>query len=244
MATGGGGILLANMASAIVRDVIMVGVTPGTQPDFGIRVWEGDTCFIGPNVNIVAHGSGLLVDPAGVSTFAMYITGAMFDSAGMNSAGAICSGLDVQPRAAGFVYDIAASNSWFGNSSDGHGVCMISGDGTIDGASFTGCQFVHNGYAGVYANGADLKNWSITGGLASGNTAVAVDAQLATSRFTVTGLRAGPTGVHGPNGLGVRIGAFTSNYYEITGNNLVGNTGAGLTDSGSGADKVIANNLT
>jgi hypothetical protein len=241
---GFGGIHLVNFASPSISDVVMTGNDAGTQTDFGIRIWAGDTAFVGPNVNVVAHGTGLLIDPIGVSAFAIYVTQAMFDTPGPTTSNGFPSGMDINPGAAGFVYDLTCTNTWFGNSRTAHGAAIVSGSGVVDGVQLTGCEFVGNSYAGVYTNGVDAKNWSVTGGLAAGNGNVAVDAQNSTSRFSITGLRAGPTGVHGPNGVGVRVGASASDYYTITGCNLALNTGSGLSDSGTGAHKVVANNLT
>lgn len=237
-----GGIFACNFAEIKIAEITMTGPSGALEPTFGIRVWEGDTWFI-DTVNIVSHGVALLVDtPAGKSAFAGYIVNGMFDSPWTSPNDAAPDACRISPL--GFVYDTQFSNCWFGGSNSGSGLFVYDNTtGTVDGVSVSNSLAVkcNSGFRFV---GAKVKNWSIVGGLVSGNVTNGIWAQQGTSLFSITGVRAGNSGVHGTNGIGISIEASAITDYVITGNNLKGNSGAGIADGATGApNRIVANNL-
>ena len=189
-------------------------------------------------------GRALLIDPpSGVSTFAGRVIGGMFDSPG-TAPGGNASAAEIRP--AGFVYDVAFTGTWFGNSAFVDGLLVLpSGSGVVDGVELTGCEFVDNGATGLEVIGAGAKNVTATGCLSSGNTNYGMSFASACGTFTVTGNRVGVTGVHGTNSIGINIDATAHTDYVVVANNLTGNTMSGLFDATTGTpNRVVANNLT
>lgn len=241
--TNAGGIFLCNVSDARVEAVTGTGVNPTGQVDYGIRIWEGDTWYI-RDANMVRMGRALLIDtPSGKSTFAGRIVGGMFDSAGTGP-GAACNSAEIIP--AGYVYDLNITGTWFGGSVSQAGLYVIpSGSGVVDGIGLTGCEFVSNGYAGARFIGANVKNWTITGGEALGNTNYGVDVGGATTNWIINGLRSGVSGVHpGPQSYGVNIQAAAQTGYVVSNCNLRGNTSTALYDGTTGSpSRLVTNNL-
>lgn len=239
---GSGAIQLINVSSAELYNNTITGDV-GTQPGFGVRVYSGDTVYI-DNCNVTAHGKALLVDtPAGGNLYALTIDSSFFDSAGTTIAAPV-SCAEFVPE--GNVYDTKISNTWFGLSAARSG-CIIepTGAGTVDGISFSGCEFIANGDSGIYWTAA-ATNVVITGGWACANVAKGILAKAGTTKFTITGVFAGPslrTGSSVTNDYGIAVDIGASNNYCIVGNNVVGNTTVGLFDGGTGATKLVRDNL-
>lgn len=241
VATGSGAIQFINFSNAEVRNNIISG-SAGTQADFGIRFQNGDTALLASN-NITVHGRALLIDtPAGYNLYATTISDCLFDSAGTVTGAISVQSAYIVP--AGSVYNTRISNSWFGLSATQSG-CYVgtSGAGVVDGITFTGCEFTKNGDCGLIVVGAGVKNWEVTGGHSGGNTNSGIRAATGTSYFTVTGHRAGNIAGRGPNNNGITIDAAASDYYVIDGCNVAGNTSAGISDSGTGTNATVVNNL-
>ncbi len=233
---GTGAISLEKYSNATVVDCVIAGPSAGAQPDFGIRQFDGDTCFLS-NINATLHGRGWYVaPPAANNIYATQVSNCVFDSASGVSA--------AEFAAAGGVYNTQVSNTWFGLS--GASGCYVgtSGSGSVDGLTFTGCEFVDNGDSGLICAGPNVKNWSVTGGTSCGNTSYGIRAASATVKFTITGHRSGDMATRGPNGIGINVDTGAANEYVIANNNLRGNTTSGLFDGGTGVNKVIASNLT
>ena len=243
IASGTGAILFTNFSNAEVRNCIISGpALPATQPDFGIQFNNGDTAFV-YGTNITLHGKALAIRTSALlNCYGVTIDGCVFDSSGTITGGASASSAEILPT--GGVYNTRISNSWFGLSQGGSG-CYIgtSGVGVVDGITFTGCEFTDNGSCGLIAVGAGVKNWIVTGGHSGGNTSSGIRAADATTYFTITGHRAGDIANRGVNNIGISIDAAASNYYIIEGCNVVGNTLAGILDSGTGSTAIVANNL-
>jgi hypothetical protein len=241
VAAGGGGIQLRNFHNASVSECVISGpALPGTQPDYGIRVRNGDTAFI-TATNVTLHGAALLVDPpAGENCYGLTISDSFFDSAGTITGGASVSGGNFSP--AGNVYNTQIANTWFGLSASMGCNVLPSGAGIVDGLEFTGCQFTDNTNDGLLISGAGCKNITITGGQASGNSN-GVRINGAATYWSIIGLRAGNIAGRGANLYGINIPASAVDNYMIVGCNLRGNTTASLFDGGTGANKVVANNL-
>lgn len=235
-AAGSGAIEWMQYGGGLVEGCIISGPASGTQPDFGIRVRNGDTLMLS-NTNVTLHGFSLLVDtPASRNTYALSAVNCLFDSAGTFSGGSASSAYIVP---SGGVWNTKFVNCWFGLSAAAHGCYVVPiYSGTVDGLQFTGCEWMDNAGAGLYVVGSAAKNWTVAGGLAGGNGGAGVRAGSSTSRFAINGLVAGDVAGRGPNDRGILLDAG-SDYYSIAGSVVTGNTTAGLTDNANGAHKFV-----
>lgn len=241
--TGAGAIQALNFSNVEMHNLVITGpVLPGTQPDFGIRIQNGDTAFI-TDTNVTTHGKALLVDPDAASNcYALTIDSSHFDSAGTVYSGSSVSSAEFIP--AGGVYDTRIANTWFGLSQGGSGCYILpAGSGVVDGISFIGCEFVDNGDCGLLASGTLVKNVSVTGGWSASNTNSGLRFANAIKDFTVVGHRAGNVAARGTNNYGITVDAGASDRYIIALNNLYGNTTSGLFDGGTGQTKITKPNL-
>lgn len=240
VSSGSGAIQFINFSNANVRNCIITGAA-GTQADFGIKFRNGDTGFL-VNTNITLHGKALLIDTlVSTNVYALTIDSCVFDSAGTITGGGTVSSAEIIP--AGGVYNTRFANCWFGLSASKMGCYMApSGAGVVDGITFTGCEFTKNGDCGLQAVGAGVKNWIVSGGHAGGNTNAGVRVNAATN-FTISGMMCGSISGRGPNNNGIVIDAAASDNYLITGNNVVGNTTAGISDLGTGTSAQVYQNL-
>lgn len=237
---GGAGILAENFSDLGVKNLEMTGPLAGTQPSSGLRLLNGDTALVS-NVNITLHGKALEINPGvGSNCYAATFVNCFFDSAGTISGGTSVSSADIHP--AGNVLDTKFANCWFGLSTGAFG-CFVGPSGTVDGLAFTGCEFVDNGASGLIVTGSGAKNWVVTGGFSGGNTDAGIRVTSASTNFTITGHAAGNISGRGANNYGIKIEAGASDNYCISGNNLIGNTTAGLSDLGTGTSKIVFPNL-
>lgn len=239
--SGGGAILLNNFASFKLTGCAITGTGSGTQTDYGVEVIAGDTLLIS-DCNITAHGRALYVVPAvSNNIYALHAVNSLFDSAGTITGGTSVS--SARFSATGNVYNTKFANCWFGLSTGGDGCAMTTtGGGLIDGIAFTGCQFVGNFLRGLYIGDSGVKNVTVTGGDSAGNTTAGIYAAAGVTYFTITGHRAGNVSARGANGYGIFVASGASDFYEISGNNVFGNTTAGISDSGTGSNKLIQGN--
>jgi hypothetical protein len=240
---GTGAIALDHYSNAIIINCTGAGAAlPAQQPDFGIRIRNGDTSYLVDN-NFTIHGKALLIDtPAGYNTYATNIVNCTFDSSGLISGGNNASSAEIVP--AGGVYDTLISNTWFGLSQSKFG-CYVApqGAGVVDGIAFTGCEFPHNGDSGLIVVGPNATNWVVNGGWSAGNTNCGVRAAGATTLFAIVGHRAGPVAGRGANNIGIQVdNATAANNYIIAGCNVFGNTSANIFDGGTGNNARVVNN--
>lgn len=239
------GIFAQFTSNLVMSGITMSGPTSGTQPDYGIRLLAGDTCFMS-NTNITKHGTTTINPAVGSSCLAVTAVNCSFDNAGITSGGSVPS-FNINP--AGSVKDCKFTNCWFGYSAASFGMAMqpTSTTGLVDGMQFTGCEFVNNGDGGIIwgnnGSGALVKNIVITGSASAGNTNTGMRFYGGASGVTITGNRVGPYAARGANGYGIVIdGGSASADVLITGNNVIGNTTANISDSASGSNVQVYNN--
>lgn len=243
VAAGSGGISAPNFSNLIIRGLVMTGpALPGTQPDFGIRLRNGDTCLI-DCTNVTLHGIGLLVDtPAGRNLYGLAVgANTFFDSAGTVTGGTTVPSAQLSP--AGGVWSPKFTGVWCGLSTAKQGMNILpSGAGVVNGAMFTGCEFMDNGADGLLFAGVGVIHTQVNGGFAAGNATSGVRAAGATTHFSIKGMHAGDVGGRGPNDIGINVAAGASDHYIIKDNDLAGNTTGPLFDGGTGTNKTIENN--
>ncbi|MEJ7933673.1 hypothetical protein WG907_05280 [Sphingobium sp. AN558] len=230
-----GSVYFSNFANGTVKDVVATGPASGTQPDWGFRAHNGDTLHSRGN-NWTRLGNALLLDvPAGYNLFAPTFVGDKFDSAGTITGGASVNSARITP--AGAIYSMQFSAPWFGLSAGASG-CFVStsGAGVVDGLYFSIPVFPGNADCGLIVDGVGVKNWGVFGGSSSGNVNHGIRAAGATSHFNITGHIAGAEGGRGPNGRGITVDTGASDWYNITGGSVDGNTVYGLFDGGTGTN--------
>lgn len=239
---GGGAIQYLNFSNGQVANCVITGTTISTtQPTFGIRFQNGDTAFV-TDCNVTVHGKALLVDPpALLNCYALTVTSCIFDSAHQISGGSTVSCADI--GFFGNVFNTRFTNCWFGLATTKSG-CILNtqGSGLVDGITFTGCEFTDNGESGLVAVGPNVKNWVVTGGHSSGNSAAGIRCAAGTTDFVITGHRAGSIAARGPNNIGISLDNAAESNFNISGNNLLGNTSSALVDLSTGLVGEIYNN--
>lgn len=238
VATGTGAIFLQNYGNAIVDRCVLAGPDVGTQPDYGIRIHNGDTTFLS-DCNITLHGVGLLLDvPVTKNNYALRASGCLFDSPNAITSTAVVAAGRIVP--AGGIYDALFTNCWFGLSVGGSGLDITTtGAGVVDGISFSNCQFVDNADAGLAILSTAAKNITVAGGYASSNAVYGYRIAAGVGDFTLDGVTAGNVGGRGANARGINVDTGASDHYVIRGCRARGNTVFNSFDGGTGVNKII-----
>lgn len=235
---GGIGITQATTANAVdvvFRDILIIGPTAGAQLVAGISINNvGDATL--SRVSTVKTGIGLHIPaPNGKTVQAVYVSDSYFDS----GTGA---GVQINPAAGGTVQMVKLTNVW--SCSNTHGV-LVNPSGTgatqrVEAINMTGSA--NAGGQGFFI-GAGATGVSIVGGSFAQNVnGISIAANV--TDFSIVGVKCGPTGQFTQNtGTGITIAAGTSANFTISQCDLRGNAVAGLSDGGSGLNKVITGNL-
>lgn len=225
--TGSGAIDAINYASLSISDCIAAGPLQGPQPDFGIRLRNGDTSYLQAN-NVTRHGRGLFYDvPENCNVFANQVLGGHYDSAGTDAGGTACSSAQAGGR--GNVVDCQHTGSWFGLSAAGSGfLAQMGGEGRFQGIQFTGCKFPDNADCGFVGVGPSTMSLSLSGCQGGGNGNAAFRFSGRASRFLISHCMAGDLG-RGPDRIGIEIGPDCLDY-RLLGNVLTGCAEAPLVD--------------
>ena len=238
---GSGAIYLLNYGNAVVERCIITGPSVGQQPDYGIRLDNGDTAIVNNN-NISAHGYALIFETAaGENAYATQVSNCVLDSAGAISGGSHASGLGMAQ--AGNIEDAQFSNCWFGLSSGGCGALLSPSGGTIRGIDFSGCKFVGNAIDGLSLSGSGVISICVSGGDATANANAGIDILNGATDITITGVRAGNTDGRGSQNIGINLTGAAANCL-VVGNNCHGNANSGLVNTATGTNNTVANNVT
>ncbi|MBI5902738.1 MAG: right-handed parallel beta-helix repeat-containing protein [Deltaproteobacteria bacterium] len=213
-------------------DQITMDNVVGTQCESGIRVTSADAPLI-TNCDIIHHGTGLNIWPgAGQIVSSLWAANSFFDNNNMR--GATLGG-------AGTISRCRFADCWF-SSNTWEGIHIFN-TCTIAGVDISNPHVFLNGAHGVQVDKScdDLK---ISGGFIGGNGQDGIAIASNVSNFSIIGVRSGNGGGAGNNGLaGIRVNAGTSNQYIISLCNVLGNTGGGIIDNGTGMDKIVNFNM-
>lgn len=109
--------------------------------------------------------------------------------------------------------------------------------GTED-ASIINCES-YTFSAGIFV---DMDNVKVIGNTVTGCSGAGIAVGANKSKIVITNNIAGSTTSRGANGTGIVVNAGTSDYYVIT-NNIVQGASTGVTDLGTGVNKLVANNF-
>lgn len=245
IASGTAGIVLSFFSNAWLEGIEASGPDTGTQPDAGLVVRRGDTCYVAQS-NLTKHGRALLVDPtSGYSCVALTIESCTFDSAGQISSGAYVDSAGILPSGGAQVKETSIVNTWFGLSSGGNGLQANAAGGVIDGLGMSNCVAPGNYLDGFSMAGANLKNWSANACKGYGNSRIGMNITGGTVGFSVTSGHYGPEGGRPGNLGGINVaGGSASDDYIIAMNRCRGNTSFNFYDGGTGTNKIVEPNLT
>jgi len=108
------------------------------------------------------------------------------------------------------------------------------GDSIVVGNTFLGGQF------GIVLNIG--KNYDISANNIFGMTTSAITVAANISHFNIIGNNLGSSTQYGTNSTTITVNAGTSDFYNITGNNLNGATTAAISDGGTGNNKNVSGN--
>lgn len=205
----------------------------GTQCESGIRVSSADALII-TNCDIIHHGTPLNVIPGtGQVVSSLYVVNCFFDSSNMR--GMTLGG-------AGTIIRCRFAECWF--SSNGYEGIHIFNTGTIAGIVISNPHVFLNGAQGIQVD-ASCNDLKISGGFIGGNGQDGIGIASNVDNFSIIGVRSGNSaGVNGNGGAGIKVYAGTSNYYIISLCNVLGNTGGGIIDGGTGANKIVNFNMS
>ena len=196
------------------------------------------------SLDCLLNDRGMLVSPsAGETVHWVFGSQVILDT----NAGA---GLDINPQG-GTVNGFDLSNSWSSSNGDIGVKIRGSSASVVDGISLN-MRILKNGLQGIRLLGGPttFTNIKIDGcSVLSNNQTMAgvsgVQVDGGISGFTIQNCTVGTSSLFANNQTnGIRVFAGTSDNYIITGNNLVGNVSTGLNDGGTGANKVIDNNIS
>lgn len=185
--------------------------------------------------NIIHCGQAIFVNPgSGKVVTSVWVTMCFFDNS-IRGAYFFAQG--------GSIARCSFVKCWF-SSSMNEGVRLeTSGGGTINGVDFTASEFNLNVGHGVSIVDTGVTNIRLNGGVAAGNTGDGVHVAANVGSFAIANMRIGNAYGLGANANGIIVAAGTSDNYTIVDNDLRSNTGANLTDGGSGTSKVVRDNL-
>lgn len=172
--------------------------------------------------------------------FSVYCTNVFFDTA---------AGSSVKFQGAGTtnIQRTKFVNCWFSGSTNG--VEFASTATSLPTAiDFVNCDIYSNTANGILATA--VQDFSLTDCRVAGNATAGLNtvaAAGAVTKFNIQNNTFGPTAGIGANGIGVNVQAGTYGAYNITGNNVAGNTSNNnITDAGTVASqdlKKVADNL-
>lgn len=174
--------------------------------------------------------------------FSVYFTNTFFDTASGSS-------VKFQGGAAGTnIQRIKFVNCWFSGSVTGCEFAANSSTNKATGIDFVNCDIFSNSANGVLAT--EVQDFAMNNCRVAGNTTAGVSTVAASgsvTKFNIQNCTIGPTGGIGANGIGVSIAPGTYGSYNISGNNVAGNTSSNnIIDAGSvpTADlKIVEENL-
>jgi hypothetical protein len=217
-----------------ILDCVINGPAPGanasTNAGYGIRV-RGGAAVVLINLELVGCGNPIYVDPpAGASVAHMTMHNVWCDSSSGN--GLVLDGT------AGAIVEMRASQSWFSACTVGIYIA-----GIVRSAKFSGNTVINNRSDGVsIAAGASVGGLIIEGSEVGGSAGSGIAVGSGASDILLRGNQIGAASAFGANLYGVYL-VGSNNNYIIDGNNLRGNTNAGLVGHAATATKIAANNI-
>lgn len=239
-ATTGGGIHINGGGDQFLSNILMD--NDSTQPGYGLWLQKTGGAWVTTS-DFIRSGTGVKLQPGAAEE----VIWCFFDRVACDT----CSlhGWLIDAQATSTVKGCDFVQCW-ASSASFNGV-RLQGAGVVDGMEFQNMRAISNGEDGLIAATTGVVNTKVIGGTFTGNSATTphthagIDMGVDVSKFTIMGVKSGDalaiTSTSQQRGIIVQPGA--SNNYIITGNDLDGNNLTGLTDGGTGTNKVVAGNL-
>lgn len=187
----------------------------------GVRVTECSSLEISDS-NIIHATIGLALEPAtGKTVPSIEAVNCFFDSG--------VKGMAITPAGTGSVFRSKFTGCWFGSNSTA-GVEMNGLQ--WDGITFENCDFYQsvNGISCPTGGG----KWAVADSRFAQNSTAAINVTASAGhKFLIYANDIGPQAAFTANGTGILIAAGTYGSYAYEGNNVSGNTTAGISDLGS-----------
>ena len=206
----------------------------GAQSTYGIHIKDTGAIWVN-DCDILHSGYGLYIDPAtGHLVEWGFFKGLILDN---------CSdwGMHFTEANGGTIKGLTFTNCWASSNTTG-GVAINSGIGI----RFIGLKCLQNAGFGVLFNGGtdnvlqDSDVWDNDTGN-SGKHGMTIAAGV--TDFTITGNRIGNVESLGHQRYGIIVNVGASDNYIIQSNNCGNNETGGVSDAGTGVNKVVADNL-
>jgi len=140
--------------------------------------------------------------------------------------------------------EITFNSCWFSSSASDAGLSI----GTTHGLMFSLCQFINNATHGCILSASasftvfNACQFSSNAAVTSGNSGLSVGAGC--NNFTVTNCLMDNSSLSSSQAYGVYVAPGSSTNYIIANNQMYGNLLGGVSDGGTGAQKVVQNNFT
>lgn len=233
---GSTGILVDGGNDQYINQVTM-DAPAGAQPNSGIQITNTGALNI-TDCDIIHHSNDLWINPQSGVVASVWVENTYFDTA--------VRGIVVNPGGTGSVVRLRFVGTWGSSHSQQGTLLQADGTSTIDGIEFIGHHAINNGGPGILLQNSSgtLKNIRIVGGFYGNNVTQGVAVGAGVSEFSIIGARLGSGfGVAGNTSQGIAIIAGASNNYVIKGNDVRGNTIAGISDLGTGTAKYVSENL-
>lgn len=151
--------------------------------------------------------------------FSVYCVNVFFDTAAASSVKFMGGAAGTNVQRVKFV------NCWFSGSVTGCEFAANSSTNKATAIDFIGCDIFSNSANGVLVT--EVQDFAMSNCRIAGNTTAGVNI-LATAgsvtKFNIQNCTVGPTAGPGANGIGINIQAGTYGSYNVTGNNVAGNT--------------------
>lgn len=205
--------------------------------------WNGGETLVVTNCDVLRFSTGLHINPAaGRESRFGFFTNLILDTCSDNNVKVTNTG---SGASVGFTF----TNCWSGTATN-YGVLIDRpGAGLVQGVRWVGGKVFHNGLAGFRLAGGQDVHISDCDIIANSQTSSAarhgVEVGGDISEFSVRGCRIGGGFQQGDTqGYAIHIDSGTSDHYIITDNDCHGNNNTPkINDNGSGANKIVANNL-
>lgn len=231
-ATGIGIRFTGTGADLHVNGVVM-DAAAGSMPAYGILV-NGCQDLTIADCDIIHQGTDIgLIPASGFAVTSVYASDTFFDTA--------TNGLIVAPTGTGAVVRCKFNQCWF-SSHAAYGAHISAGGTTVvDDIEFTACHWNLNANDGILTDLGPI-NVRINGG--SGGQNGGAGAKFLGTDFAVHNARFGTVGAFAANGTyGVDIAAAACDNFDVSNNDLRGNTTAAYRNLSTGVNWYLGENL-
>lgn len=202
---------------------------------FGLYLSDWTQAVHGLNVIVLSGQYCLVVDGSTRHASELNFVNSVFDGAGADCVDLVAT------------YRARFATCWFSTINSGaSGIVLGAGAEQVD---FEACHILNTGQYGLIAS-SGASNFRFCNGkiyncsLQTANTYDAINIAAGVSNFEICGNRIFNSAEYtGTQRYGIVVNSGASDNYMIANNSLRGNATAGLSDAGTGTNKVVANNL-